>query len=130
MPWFFMLAEGKTRLFRVCVARRAKRSSAVAKVPPYYLKMKAERVNLTFRQRIAALARRTWSLVSEQQLLYHAEWFRLYYHLARPHETLREPISGLKGKYRARTPAMALGLTDRVMTVGDLLCPPLIPTAA
>jgi hypothetical protein len=33
-------------------------------------------------------------------------------------------------KYRDRTPAMALGLTDRVMTVGDILCTPLIPTAA
>jgi IS1 family transposase len=89
-----------------------------------------ERVNLTFRQCIAALGRQTWSLVSEQQLLYHAEWFRLYYHLARPHESLREPIPGLKGKYRDRTPAMALGITDRVMTVGDILRTPLIPTAA
>jgi IS1 family transposase len=89
-----------------------------------------ERVNLTFRQCIAPLARRTWSLVSEQQLLYHTEWFRLYYHLARPHESLREPIPGLKGKYRDRTPAMALGITDRVMTVGDILRTPLIPTAA
>jgi hypothetical protein len=89
-----------------------------------------ERVNLTFRQCIAPLARQTWSLVSEQQLLYHAEWFRLYYHVARPHESLREPIPGLKGKYRDRTPAMALGLTDRVLTVGDILRTPLIPTAA
>jgi transposase InsO family protein len=89
-----------------------------------------ERVNLTFRQCIAALARRTWSLVSEQQLLYHVEWFRLYYHLARPHESLREPLPGLKGKYRDRTPAMALGLTNHVMTVGDILRTPLIPTAA
>ena len=89
-----------------------------------------ERVNLTFRQCIAPLARRTWSLVSEQKLLYHAEWFRLYYHLARPHESLREPIPGLRRKYRERTPAMALGITDRVMTVGDILRTPLIPTAA
>jgi hypothetical protein len=89
-----------------------------------------ERLNLTFRQCIAALSRQTWSQVSEQQLLHHAEWFRLYYHLARPHESLREPIPGLKGRYRDRTPAMALGLTDRVMSVGDTLRTPLIPTAA
>jgi transposase InsO family protein len=89
-----------------------------------------ERINLTFRQGIAALARHTWSLVSEQQLLYHVEWFRLYYNFARPHESLREPIPGLKGKYRDRTPAMALGITDRVMTVSDILRTPLIPTAA
>jgi hypothetical protein len=88
-----------------------------------------EWVNLTFRQCITALARKTWSLVSEQQLLYHAEWFRLYYHLARAHESLREPVPGLRGKYRDRTPAMALGL-DRVLTVGDILRTPLIPIAA
>ena len=89
-----------------------------------------ERVNLTFRQGIAALGRQTWSLVSEHQLLYHAEWFRLYYHLVRPHESLREPVPGLTRKYRDRTPAMALGITDRVMTVGDILRTPLIPIVA
>jgi hypothetical protein len=50
--------------------------------------------------------------------------------LARPHESLREPVLGLKAKYRDRTPAMALGLTDRVLTVGDILRMPLIPAAA
>jgi hypothetical protein len=88
-----------------------------------------ERVNLTFRQGIAGLARETWSLMSEQRLLLHAEWFRLYYHLARPHESLREPLPGFKRKYRPRTPAMALGVTDRVLTVGDILRMPLIPAA-
>jgi hypothetical protein len=72
----------------------------------------------------------TWPLVSEQQLLYHGEWFRLYYHVARPHESLREPIPGLKGRYRDRTPAMALGITDRVLSVGDILRTPLMPIAA
>ncbi len=43
---------------------------------------------------------------------------------------MREPVPGLKGKHRERTPAMALGLTDRVWTVGELLRTPLIPTAA
>ena len=89
-----------------------------------------ERVNLTFRQGIAGLARETWSLMSEQRLLLHAEWFRLYYHLARPHESLREPLPGFKRKYRPRTPAMALGVTERVLTVGDILRMPLIPAAA
>lgn len=89
-----------------------------------------ERVNLTFRQGIAGLARQTWSVMSTPQLLHHAEWFRLYYHLARPHRSLRDPVPGLRGKYRERTPAMAAGLTDRVLTVGDILRMPLIPTAA
>ncbi len=45
-------------------------------------------------------------------------------------DSLREPVPGLKGKHRDRTPAMALGLTDRVWTVGDLLRTPLTPVAA
>jgi hypothetical protein len=49
--------------------------------------------------------------------------------VVRPHESLREPLPGEKGNYRARTPAMALGLTDRVFTVGDILRMPLIPAA-
>jgi hypothetical protein len=89
-----------------------------------------ERVNLTFRQCIAGLARQTWSLMSRQQLLYHAEWFRFYYHVARPHGSLRSAVPGLRGKYRERTPAMAAGLTDHIWTVGDILRTPLIPTAA
>jgi hypothetical protein len=58
---------------------------------------------------------------------------RQYFHtnnLARPHESLREPTPGGKGQYRARTPAMALGLTDLFLTVGDILRMPLIPAAA
>lgn len=89
-----------------------------------------ERLNLTFRQGIAGLARDTWSLMGESHLLLHAEWFRLYYHLARPHESLREPVPGFKRKYRARTPAMAAGITDRVLTVGDILRMPLVPAVA
>jgi hypothetical protein len=89
-----------------------------------------ERVNLTFRQCVAALARSTWALESESMLLFHVEWFRLYYHLARPHASLREPVSGLKGNYRPRTPTMALGIADQVLTVGDILRTPLISAAA
>jgi hypothetical protein len=32
----------------------------------------------------------------------------VHYHLARPHEALREPVAGLRGKYRQRPPAMAV----------------------
>ncbi len=45
----------------------------------------AERVNLTVRQSVAALMRRTWSTLQEApQLLVHLEWWRGYYHFARP----------------------------------------------
>jgi len=40
-----------------------------------------ERVNLTVRHGIAALARRTWATAQQSpQLLSHLEWWRAYYH--------------------------------------------------
>jgi transposase-like protein/IS1 family transposase len=89
-----------------------------------------ERVNLTFRQGVSALSRRTWAYAqSDQHLLMHCEWFRLYYHLVRAHESLRVPVPGLKRRYRQRTPAMALGLTDHIWELKDLLHYP-VPQAA
>jgi hypothetical protein len=49
-----------------------------------------ERVNLTVRHGVAALARRTWATSQQApQLLAHLEWWRAYYHLVRPHASLR-----------------------------------------
>ena len=49
-----------------------------------------ERVNLTVRHGIAALARRTWATAQQSpHLLAHLEWWRAYYHFVRPHESLR-----------------------------------------
>ncbi len=44
-----------------------------------------ERVNLTVRHGIAALARRTWATAQQSpQLLASVEWWRAYYHFVRP----------------------------------------------
>jgi transposase InsO family protein len=95
-----------------------------------------ERVNLTVRQSVAALIRRTWSMMQEApQLLLHLEWWRAYYHFVRPLESLREVLAQpierggkrLPQRYRQRTPAMAAGLTSRRWTVRDLLTRPLPP---
>jgi len=95
-----------------------------------------ERLNLTLRQSVAALVRRTWSSAQEApQLLLHLEWWRAYYHFVRPHASLREPLvqpldrggKRLPQRYRQRTPAMAAGLTYRRWTVRDLLALPLPP---
>ncbi len=75
-----------------------------------------ERVNLTLRQRVAALIRRTWSTAQDApQLLGHLHWWSASYHFVRPHESLRvalpPPINrgGKRGsqRYRQRTPAIA-----------------------
>ena len=93
-----------------------------------------ERLNLTLRQSIAALTRRTWSTARrELGLRVQLEWWRAYYHFVRPHRSLRValPQPGGRGdslaarRYRQRTPAMAAGLTDRRWTVRELLLLPL-----
>ena len=80
-----------------------------------------ERVNLTVRQGVAALARRTWATAQEvPSLVAHLEWWRGYYHFVRPHASLRVPLSrpiergGRRRprQYQQRTPAMAAGLTS------------------
>jgi len=98
-----------------------------------------ERVNLTMRRSIAALARRTWSTAQEApQLLAQLHWWRGYYHFVRPHAALRVPLAqpierGGRRKprrYRARTPAMAAGLTRQRWSVRELLLVPLPPAVA
>jgi hypothetical protein len=49
-----------------------------------------EPLNLTLRQSVAALIRRTWATMQDApHLLLHLEWWRAYYHFVRPHESLR-----------------------------------------
>src|SRR5947209_6639171 len=95
-----------------------------------------ERLNLTVRHSLAALSRRSWSTAqSQSELVLHLEWWRAYYHFARPHQSLRialgQPLlrggKRLAQRYRKRTPAMAAGLTERVWSVADLLRYPLPP---
>jgi IS1 family transposase len=72
-----------------------------------------ERVNLTVRQSVAGLVRRTWSTAQQMpRLLEHLGWWRAYYHFVRTHESPRvalpQPIDR-RGKrtqqrYRQRTP--------------------------
>jgi len=93
-------------------------------------------VNLTIRQGVAALARRTWAPAqAAPALLAQLDWWRGYYHFVRPHASLRVPLAApierggrrQPQRYRQRTPAMAGGLTSRRWRVCDLLRFPLPP---
>ncbi len=98
-----------------------------------------ERVNLTVRHGIAALARRTWATAEPApHLLAHLEWWRAYYHFVRPHASLRIALvqprerggNRLAQRYRQRTPAMAVGRTHRRWTAREVLSCPLPPVSA
>ena len=95
-----------------------------------------ERVNLTVRHGVAALARRTWATAQQApQLLVHLEWWRAYYHFVRPHAALRVALVQprerggklLAQRYRQRTEAPAAGRTNRRWTVREVLSYPLPP---
>jgi transposase-like protein/IS1 family transposase len=98
-----------------------------------------ERVNLTVRHGIAALARRTWATAQQSpHLVAHLEWWRAYYHFVRPHQSLRVRLvqprerggKRLAQRYRQRTPAMAAGRTHRRWTAREVLSCPLPPACA
>jgi hypothetical protein len=95
-----------------------------------------ERVNLTVRHGVSALARRTWATAKPApQLLAHLEWWRASSHFVRPHASLRVALVQprerggklVAQRYRQRTPAMAAGRTNRRWTVREVLCHPLPP---
>jgi hypothetical protein len=95
-----------------------------------------ERVNLTVRHGVAALARRTWATAKPApHLLAHLEWWRADSHFVRPHASLRVALmqprerggKRLAQRYRQRTPAMAAGKTTRRWTSRDVLSYPLPP---
>jgi IS1 family transposase/transposase-like protein len=98
-----------------------------------------ERLNLTVRHGVAALARRTWATAQQSpHLLAHLEWWRAYYHFVRPHQALRMRLvqprerggKRLAQRYRQRTPAMAAGRTTCRWTAREVLSRPLPPACA
>ncbi|MEL6269327.1 MAG: hypothetical protein AAFV33_16250 [Chloroflexota bacterium] len=78
-----------------------------------------ERLNLTLRHIIAALARRTMALAANRQpLRLRVALGAAYYNFCRPHQSLSNP------SYRKRTPAMAAGITESPWTVRQFVLHP------
>jgi transposase-like protein len=83
-----------------------------------------ERLNGTFRSRIAALARRGRALARQMPTLHDAMYLvGTVYNFCTYHESLRVPLYLPHGKRRwlRRTPAIAAGITDHLWTVEELL---------
>jgi hypothetical protein len=89
-----------------------------------------ERVNLTMRQALAPLVRKTASVCKDRERLrQRVVFFQAFSHVARPHMSLRQPLTlherqrhgAIRPRWRECTPAMAAGLTDHVWTFRELL---------
>jgi IS1 family transposase/transposase-like protein len=89
-----------------------------------------ERLNLTLRQHLAPLGRKSLGFCKErEQLRRRVVFFQAFYNFARPHRSLRLPVGEPAGsptglihpKWRPRTPGMAAELTDHVWTFRELL---------
>ena len=89
-----------------------------------------ERLNLTIRQHVAALARKVIQLAkTETGLDNQLALSQGYYNFCLPHATLRLPLPeplptkghGSPKKWQQRTPAMAANLTNRLWKLEELL---------
>jgi len=85
-----------------------------------------ERLNLTLRQSLAPLARKTLGFSKRRENLQaQVTFFQVFYSFARPHMSLRDRNNNnserFQRAYTERTPAMAAGLTDHVWTFRELL---------
>jgi IS1 family transposase len=89
-----------------------------------------ERLNLTLRHALAPLVRKSQCFCKDRtQMRRRVVLFQAFYNFARPHMSLRQPLSGqapyvsglIQPKWQHRTPRMAAGLTDHVWTFRELL---------
>lgn len=89
-----------------------------------------ERFNLTLRHALAPLTRKCLGFCKDRnQLRRRVAFYHAFYNFARPHQSLRQPLTDIQpelvplfqAKWQPVTPAMAAGLTDHVWSFRDLL---------
>ena len=89
-----------------------------------------ERINLSLRQHVAAIGRRTTTLCKGEDGLQHQlVLFQTYHNFVLPHASLRQALllpeatngNGSARLWRPCTPAMAAGLTEHVWSLKEML---------
>ena len=81
-----------------------------------------ERLNATFRERLAPLARRCRALARHTRTLHHGMYLvGTVYNFCTPHASLRRTAPRTGRRSMPRTPAMAAGISDHCWSVHELL---------
>lgn len=110
---------------RVCCGRRRRAELGLAISTSLI-----ERLNLTLRHALAPLVRKSWCFCKDRtHMRRRVVLFQAFYNFARPHRSLRLPLSEqpshasglIQPKWCHRTPGMAAGLTNHVWTFRELL---------
>jgi len=119
--------QGKLRTLSIRVVLGAERLTSLGHTISTAL---VERVNLTLRQALAPLTRKTASFCKHRERLrQRVVFFQAFYNVARPHMSLRQPLplherthhGAIRPRWLERTPALAAGVTDHVWTFRELL---------
>jgi len=92
-----------------------------------------ERFNLTLRQHVSSLTRKTLGYCKKKTHFQYNLWINLYnYNYIQVHKSLRVKITErhkkFKKRYKHNTPAMKMGLTREALNWRYLLTIPIIPT--
>jgi transposase-like protein len=100
------------------IGRVLKRTGTGRQINTSYI----ERINATFRSRLASLVRRGRGLAHKVETLERGMYLvGCVYNLCTEHRSLRISVTRGTTKRQGRTPAMAAGWTDRVWSVPELL---------
>ncbi len=89
-----------------------------------------ERFNLTLRQKVSYLQRKTLGYCKNQKNFQQILWINLFdYNYRQPHKSLRHDLTGeaqkFKRRYQHLTPAMKMGLTSTQLEWQDLILAPI-----
>ncbi len=111
---------GKGRMVKTQAASLKRADGSEGQINTSYI----ERDNLTLRQELRRLARKTSGFSKNRRELQHAlDFIEAHDNFVKPHSSLRLKVaSDALRVWDRRTPAMAAGISDHIWTLQELLC--------
>jgi len=111
---------GKRKAVQAQAARLQRADGSGGQINTAYI----ERDNLTLRQELRRVARKTLGFSKKRRELQHAlDYIDAHDNFVKSHSSLRLKAPSHPGyRWVRRTPAMAAGLTDHIWTLEELLC--------